>query len=304
MTTNKKTELKVGISLLVSLVILIWIIAWTKNVSFFSDQKELTISFNSVAGLETGDQVAINGVRKGYIDQISIDKNMVLVDILLDEDVDIRSDASFSIMMLDLMGGKKLEIYPGSSGQQLNYSIIHKGYFSGDISTAMATLSSMEDNIKTIIKDLTVTLNAINNLIGDEEFTSNIKSSVKELNKLTQKASILIDENRKGIKTLVDSTSVLVSNSNLLLAKNSENITSSVEQLQILLKNSNQLISRIDSFLVEIETKENNVGKILYDEQFYNDLKIMMQNIKTLTDTLNEQLQNEGINVDANLDLF
>lgn len=301
MITNKKTEVKVGLSLLVSLVILIWVIAWARNVNVFSDQKELIISFNSVAGLGTGDQVSINGVRKGYVDKIEISGSKVLVKALLDEDVDIRSDATFSIMMLDLMGGKKLEVYPGISDDQLDYSKVQDGYFSGDISTAMASLSGMEQNIKKIIEELTITLDGMNNIIADDDFIKNIKNSVAELNKLSQSVTSLIDENREGIKTLVDSTIVLVSNSNNLLETNSENITTSLEQTKTLLHNSNLLVSRIDSFLKEIKNKENNVGKILYDDQFYTDLKTMMENVKELTNTLNEQLKNEGINVDANI---
>lgn len=301
MVTNKKTELKVGISLLVTLIILIWVIAWAKNVSVFSDEKELTISFNSVAGLASGDQVSINGVRKGYVKDIHISGSEVLVNVMLEEDADLRSDASFSIMMLDLMGGKKLEISPGKSEVPLDYSVAHEGYFSGDISTAMAALSGMERNIKTVIEELTVSLDAVNNLIGDQDFTTSIKNSVNELERLSKKVSLLIDENREGIKTLVDSTSVLVSNSNSLLAKNSNNITSSLEQTKVLLENSNVLVTRIDTFLKEIKDKENNIGKILYDDQFYTDLTKMMENIKELTKTLNDQLQNDGVNVDANI---
>lgn len=301
MVTNKKTELKVGISLLVTLIILIWVMAWAKNVSVFSDEKELTISFNSVAGLASGDQVSINGVRKGYVKDIHISGSEVLVNVMLEEDADLRSDASFSIMMLDLMGGKKLEISPGKSEVPLDYSVAHEGYFSGDISTAMAALSGMERNIKTVIEELTVSLDAVNNLIGDQDFTTSIKNSVNELERLSKKVSLLIDENREGIKTLVDSTSVLVSNSNSLLAKNSNNITSSLEQTKVLLENSNVLVTRIDTFLKEIKDKENNIGKILYDDQFYTDLTKMMENIKELTKTLNDQLQNDGVNVDANI---
>ncbi|HET54319.1 MAG TPA: MCE family protein, partial [Ignavibacteria bacterium] len=154
MRQDRKTEIKVGISLLVSLVILLWVIAWAKNVDIFSDKKELTISFNSVAGLTAGDQVAVNGVKKGYVESITLDGNTVLVNTILDEDVDIRSDATFSILMLDLMGGKKIEISPGISEQQIDYSVVQHGQFSGDISTAMATLSGMEQNIKNIIEEL------------------------------------------------------------------------------------------------------------------------------------------------------
>lgn len=301
MKQTRKTEVKVGISLIVSVIILIWVIAWAKNVDFFSDKKELTISFNSVAGLEIGDQVAINGVRKGYVDDIVIKGNEVHVKTILDEDVALREDASFSIMMLDLMGGKKIEVVPGISAQEIDYSVLQTGTFAGDVSTAMAKLASMEVNIKTIIEELTITLDAVNNIIADEKFASDVKSSAHELNNLTKKVSQLLDENKIGIKSLVDSTTMLVSNSNKFLKENSSAISNTIEQTTALLKNSNELVERIQLFLTEVKEQKNNAGKLLYDEQFYNDLKTSMDNLKELTTLLIEQLKDEGINVDANI---
>lgn len=304
MRQDRKTEIKVGISLLVSLVILLWVIAWAKNVDIFSDKKELTISFNSVAGLSQGDQVAVNGVKKGYVESITLDGNTVLVNTILDEDVDIRSDASFSILMLDLMGGKKIEISPGISEQQIDYSVVQHGQFSGDISTAMATLSGMEQNIKNIIEELSITLNAVNNILKDDKFASDVRTAFSELNLLSKKTSQLIDENRVGIKSLIDSSTNLVTTTNEFLQNNSNALTKTIEQTSTLVENSNQFIVKLDSLMKEIQSHENNIGKLLYDEQFYNDLKLSLENLKELTSILIEQLKNEGINVDAKINLF
>ncbi|RJP58163.1 MAG: MCE family protein [Ignavibacteriales bacterium] len=304
MKDDKKTEIKVGISLLVSLIILIWVIAWAKNVDIFSDQKELLVSFNSVAGLSLGDQVSVNGVRKGYVDQISNHGNNVLVKLILDNDVELKKDAQFSIMMLDLMGGKKIEVMPGDEAEPLDYNVTQTGHFAGDISTTMAKLGMMEENIRTIIEELTITLHSVNNIIGDDEFADNLKTSVASLRDLSYKTSLLLDENRKGIKSLLDSTNVLVSNSNKFIENNSVKISETIDQTSILLKNSNELISKIDKFFVEIKEQKNFAGKILYDEKFYSDLKTSVESLKELTLILIEQLKNEGINVDANISIF
>ncbi|MCZ7604335.1 MAG: MlaD family protein [Melioribacteraceae bacterium] len=304
MKDDKKTEIKVGISLLVSLIILIWVIAWAKNVDIFSDQKELLVSFNSVAGLSLGDQVSVNGVRKGYVDQISNHGNNVLVKLILDNDVELKKDAQFSIMMLDLMGGKKIEVMPGDEVEPLDYNVTQTGHFAGDISTTMAKLGMMEENIRTIIEELTITLHSVNNIIGDDEFADNLKTSVASLRDLSYKTSLLLDENRKGIKSLLDSTNVLVSNSNKFIENNSVKISETIDQTSILLKNSNELISKIDKFFVEIKEQKNFAGKILYDEKFYSDLKTSVESLKELTLILIEQLKNEGINVDANISIF
>jgi len=304
MRQDRKTEIKVGISLLVSLVILLWVIAWAKNVDLFSDKKELTISFNSVAGLSAGDQVAVNGVKKGYVESIYLVGNNVVVKTILDEDVDIRTDAAFSIMMLDLMGGKKIEISPGISEKQIDYSVVQHGRFSGDISTAMATLSGMEQNIKNIIEELSITLNAVNNILKDDKFASDVRTAFSELNLLSKKTSQLIDENRTGIKSLIDSSTSLVSTTNEFLQNNRNTLSRTIEQTSTLIDNSNQFIAKMDSLLKEIQSRENNIGKLLYDEQFYDDLKTSLENLKELTSILIEQLKNEGINVDAKINLF
>ncbi len=304
MRQDRKTEIKVGISLLVSLVILLWVIAWAKNVDLFSDKKELTINFNSVAGLSPGDQVAVNGVKKGYVESIYLAGNNVVVKTILDEDVDIRTDAAFSIMMLDLMGGKKIEISPGISEKQIDYSAVQHGQFSGDISTAMATLSGMEQNIKNIIEELSITLNAVNNILKDDKFASDVRNTFSELNLLSKKTSQLIEENRIGIKSLIDSSTSLVSTTNKFLQNNSNTLTRTIEQTSTLIDNSSQFIAKMDSLLKEIQLRENNIGKLLYDEQFYDDLKTSLDNLKELTSILIEQLKNEGINVDAKINLF
>lgn len=304
MKQTGKTEFRVGITVVTALLLLLWIIAWAKNVSFFDKEKILQVSFDSVAGLESGDMVSVNGVRKGRIESIELKENRVLVTAKLDEDTDIRKDAEFSIMMLDLMGGKKLEINPGNSQQQLELGAIHTGKFLGDISTAMAMLSGVENDLKTIIHELRITLNSVNNIITDEKFTEDVKTSFVKLNKLADQASVLISENRSGIKALLDSSHSLVVSTNRFLAGNEENISASIQNTKTFLESSNSLVVKLDTLLAEMSGRRNNLGKLLYDDEMLTNLKESLEDLKKITKILIEQLENEGLNVDANVDLF
>ena len=66
MKDQRKTEIKVGITVLLGLIIFLWVLGWAKNWTVNSQRKEIIVEFSSVAGLEVGDPVTINGVRKGY----------------------------------------------------------------------------------------------------------------------------------------------------------------------------------------------------------------------------------------------
>ena len=109
MTSEKKTEIKVGITVFAALLLLAFIFGWAKNFNLNQNTKLLNVKFPTVAGLAIADMVSVNGVRKGLVNSISTDGNFAKVEIKFSEDVQLREDASFSIMMLDLMGGKKIE---------------------------------------------------------------------------------------------------------------------------------------------------------------------------------------------------
>ena len=137
MKDQRKTEIRVGITVIVGLIIFFWILSWAKNFLLVSKEKTVQIRFDNVSGLEVGDFVTVNGVRKGNVHDIEEEKNDVLVTVSVNNDTDLRKDARFGLAMLDMMGGKKVEIKPGTSSEFLDYSKIQYGSFNSDIPAVM-----------------------------------------------------------------------------------------------------------------------------------------------------------------------
>ena len=113
MRNERKAEIKVGITTIISLIIFIWIMGWSKNLIRTSSDVEINIIFDNVSGLELDDDVTIRGLRKGFVKDIILDRNIIIVKISIDQNVDLRKDAVFWLATVDLMGGKKIEIIPG-----------------------------------------------------------------------------------------------------------------------------------------------------------------------------------------------
>ncbi|MCB9218992.1 MAG: MCE family protein [Ignavibacteriales bacterium] len=265
----------------------------------------LTVQFPTVAGLEIGDLVSVNGVRKGLVDAIfSTNNNNATVKIKFTENVNLKEDATFSIMMLDLMGGKKIEINSGNSDVLLDYEKTQIGKFSGDISTAMATLSSVESDLVEVIGELKITLRSANSIIGNQEFTENIKNSVIQLTNLSENLNSLVVSNKEVISTTLQNAKELTDKTNVLLENNSEKITSVLTNLNSTLNSSNELILQLTQLSDETRNSQNNLGKILYDENLVNDLKTSLSQIKELTEIINSQLKSGGLEVKADVDLF
>ena len=298
MRDDKKTELKVGITVFLALVVLLWILGWAKNTTFFPETNVLKIRFDSVAGLSVGDGVYINGLKKGIVEAIKLDNDKILVDVSFTEDLKIKKDASFSVMMLDLMGGKKIEINPGVSNDLMDFKEVQTGKFAGDISSTMAVLGSVQDELVTIIKDVKISLNSINAYLTDADMKDDIKSTIKSIHLLISKVTLLVDNNKTDLHLLLTNSNNLVTKANSFIDNNEPQIKSTLTNLNTLLKSSDSLVAKFDKLAVETKEKKNNIGKFIYDETMYNKLVETIAKLNDMINILNEQLKGDGLNVD------
>jgi phospholipid/cholesterol/gamma-HCH transport system substrate-binding protein len=304
MKDERKTEIKVGVTVIVGILIFLWILGWAKNFTITESPKNILVRFDNVSGLEVGDPITINGVRKGFVDGMTVENDHVLVKMTLDSDVDLRNDAVFSVVMLDLMGGKKINIYPGKSSQPIDYNKIYYGKFYADIPEVMAMVGSVQEDIVTSLKELRVTLTQVNTFLTDEKMNTQIKQSISNLNDISQKMIVMMDENRASIKKITANSAQLTDDAREFINKNKEGIQNSVGDLQRLLEKADTLITKTTQFTNEIKDKQNNMGKILYDEQMYNNLTHSIKRLSDITDILLKQLKKEGIKVDAHIRIF
>lgn len=301
MKDDRKTEIKVGLTVLVGIIIFIWIFGWAKNFSLQSNDQIIKVKFNNVSGLEIGDPVTVNGMRKGYVKEMVVGANDVIVELLLEKNIILKEDATFAVTMLDLMGGKKIEIIPGNSNQPLNTNKTSVGVFYADIPQAMSLLGSVQDDFVTVLKDVKVSLNSLNNYLTDEKLNKDVKQSLSNLSSLTQKLDLMLSENRNDLKSLSKNAVELTDKTNELLTTNKENINQLFVDLKSIVNKSDILLSDLNSLTKETKEQQNNVGKLLYDENFLNDLKATLKQVNELTSILVDQLKNDGINVDANI---
>ncbi len=304
MKDQSKTEIKVGIMVIAGTLLFLWVLGWAKNFSFSANDKYLDIKFPTVAGLELGDPVTVNGVRKGSVEEFKIESEDVIVKVKLDSDVDLKKDAEFAVSMLDLMGGKKINISPGDASEQIDYNKIQQGSFNADIPGVMSMLGKMQEDLNGTIKDVKVTLTSLNNYLTDQQLNENIKSSFANLKDLTHKLNTLIDRNQEDLRKITSNTVDMTNDAKELIRNNKESIQNSILGLNIVILRSDSLLARLNTLADETVARKNNLGKLLYDENLYNDLAGTLKEVKELTRILTEQLKGEGINVDANVDLF
>ena len=133
--SERKIEIIVGLFVSVAVLGLILGVVWGKNFQFFSNRQHLNLLFDNVRGLETGDPVVVRGLERGGVERINLNDQDVEVRIWFEPDVRLYSDFYAIIETKEIMGGKQITLYPGTSGKPAVITDPVKGEVQGDFNS-------------------------------------------------------------------------------------------------------------------------------------------------------------------------
>ena len=119
---NKSADMLAGIFVIIGLVCMSYLaIKMGKMEVLGSDGYTVYARFSSIAGLRSGADVEIAGVRVGKVAAITLDQNRdaALVSLRINSDVELFDDALVSVRTSGLIGDKYILLSPGGAGAPL-----------------------------------------------------------------------------------------------------------------------------------------------------------------------------------------
>ena len=192
---NKESgyQWKLGMFVIIGLVLFVTTIYFVgKQKNLFGSTFELTAKFNSVNGLDVGNNVRFSGINIGTVEEIEfLTDTSVVIKLVIKEEVRkyIKKDAIASISSDGLMGDKVLIISSGKNSNVIvedNDNIASKQAIEMD--DLMVSVKKSVDNAGVITAELAQFSSSMNNgngalsrLVSDEEFGNSIKKMVTNL---------------------------------------------------------------------------------------------------------------------------
>ncbi|HKK98714.1 MAG TPA: outer membrane lipid asymmetry maintenance protein MlaD [Desulfotignum sp.] len=117
---GRKTEISVGLFMVLGLVCLVYLSVNLGGVSLFkSDTYTIEAGFRSVEGLEPGASVEVAGVPVGKVAQIRLEENEARVFMEIKNTTQISDDTIASVRTKGIIGDKFIKLAPGWSEQYL-----------------------------------------------------------------------------------------------------------------------------------------------------------------------------------------
>ena len=267
-------EVKTAVLVISGIVLFIYLFNYLKGENLFDSNITYYTKFDYNA-LDTSSPVTIKGNNVGKITNISYDFNTgkTLVEMSVSRELRFSKDSKIRMYEQGLMGGNALSIIPGTEEE-----LAKKGdYLESEIEPGLVksltkNFSGISTGLDNTLKSADSLLINLNKVVADDS-ENGLKAVIAELN-----------ETLKGYKNLSYSV-------NGMITKNDENITAILENFKIIsqdltqlsseLKEANvgEMITHLDNTLVSVnnlilglEQGEGSMGKLLKDEELYNNL--------------------------------
>lgn len=311
MDVTRSTEIRVGIVSILSIALLIGGIMLGKGISFNPSNKLIKIRSVSSGGAEPGSPVVINGVKRGQVTSVVNENGSVLISAELDDVSDLHGDASARITILEITGGKKIELTPGSSAEAFNLSKEIPATVSADIGGLVATLGDVSGNAVSIVKRLDSLTGTLTDMTRDGQLVADVKTissegalfvkdlrswfaankdplgqSIRDLRAIASQLRTSIDKNEPKVSRLVDRLDATLTS-----------IDGTIGRADRALTSADSLVRRIDSMLIEVKSNKGLLNTVIYDEKFADRLDSTLYWVRAIL----QDARNKGVNVNVGL---
>ena len=248
-------EKKVGIAFFVGIALLMALTFWVGKIRLFENGYIIKVNFSQIGGLKKGDTVTLAGMKVGRVEDFDIRDNKIQVSLWIKKETTLRQNSIFSINDVSLMGGKYVGITMGTADSLvLRPGSIVDGKDSYQLDQLFTKAGEISDSIGKLVEQIEKGQGTAGKLLTDEELYKNTSEFMRSAKETSDKAQKIIDE-FDGIGTEVKET-----------------------------------VKTIKKIVKKIDKGEGSVGKLIYDEELYNDARKTMKSAKAASEDAKDVL--------------
>jgi phospholipid/cholesterol/gamma-HCH transport system substrate-binding protein len=278
----KSNELKVGLAVVISLVILIGGIMWGKGFRLAASRYDIHVVFTSVGGMENGANVMANGVVKGRVKNIDFQDGSILVIASIDKEVRIYSDYFITIESPTVMAGNALSIYTGTRRPEVDITQPLRGDNPLGMSAMVQKVQEFTGKIEVTLDHLNKLLVNVNEVVGDSTNKENLNTLLAEATESARQTRMLLSENRLKIAESLDKLDTILESTAGITATADARMGQTMDGIDSAMVAITSLASDLRTFVSRLEDEDSTIGKLLTDDELYIRLNQTLAEVDSL----------------------
>ena len=260
--------------------------------SLFKSENSYFAVYDNVEGLQVGTKVTISGLAVGKVAQIDFLPNTskILVSFTLRNDISFSKNSVAELYEAGLIGGKSIAILPVydnasklKDGDTLQASI--KPGLTDVVNQQIAPLQQKLESVLVNADALFTGVNQVLNQEGRENLSvtlNDLSKTVKNINAVAGSLNQVLSKQDKNLNTTLNNLATISDNMNQL---SDSLVQSNIKQS---IDNFETTLIKLNGLLANLEEGKGSMGKLLKDEQLYNNIESSTKEIELLIKDLKE----------------
>jgi phospholipid/cholesterol/gamma-HCH transport system substrate-binding protein len=265
---GSKREVQVGITVILSLIVLVWGTLWFKQVRFSGGVDRYVVEFESVGGLQSGDRVQVRGIRLGAVEDFGIEGDVVRVRFYVDDLADLRQDAEITLTSQGIVGEMLLEVLPGE-GEPAAEGHVFRGRAMQDMTAMMDEGAKTLEDAQALTREVTAFLvelrenGRLSGTVDDTRGTMNaVRGTVEDIAPDLETLVAEMGETTRAIRAAVVGP-------DSLLAGTLRDAETAVARLDTLTRQVTRASTLLTEILERLEAGDGTAGRLLSDDSLY-----------------------------------
>ncbi|TVP78009.1 MAG: MCE family protein [Gemmatimonadales bacterium] len=275
-------EIRIGVFVILGLFGALLLLFLLTDPATFRGRYIVTTVVDDAGGVRSGDPVQMRGVNIGRVRQFSMENDQVTIHLEINGEWEIPVDSRTRVAGMGLLGGRTIEVVPGTSSEILARGDRIPGESTGDLTDLAGTLG----------EDAAEIMDRIRGLIDDP--------TVDALQGTAMDARVLVGELSSMVARQQDEVDRLASS----LRRSAEGLEESLEGPELArtlaradstmaeLHRSSQRLDRASASLEEVlrrmEEGEGTLGRLSADDSVYENLNLTLESFRALAEDIQE----------------
>jgi phospholipid/cholesterol/gamma-HCH transport system substrate-binding protein len=285
-------ELKVGVFMISSIVLLYFGFSFLKGIDFLSSDKKYYAIYTNVDKLTESNLIYLNGYSIGRVSDIEIqqNKNRVIVELSIDSEIEVNR-SSVAVLNGELLGGRFIQLVVGKGTEPLE----PKDTIRTDVAKGIAEL--IAENAEPVAASLQTTMKKLNVMLDTLNSSAmKINSMLGDLRTTPKLLNSTIASVRGDVGELSGTFTNVGANLNTTLAdlkptiENFRTLSDSLKRIELngTINKTQQTLAKINETLSKLNSGKNTVSKLMTEDSLYNNLNVLLNNLDSLTNHFNQ----------------
>ncbi|MGA7104938.1 MAG: MlaD family protein [Candidatus Deferrimicrobiaceae bacterium] len=278
-------EAKVGIFVLLGIVILTFFTFRVSKLGGIGVKGyQLTVDFESAAGLEPKANVKMAGVPIGKVEEIKLVGNNARLVLRIKEGIKIPIDSVVSIQTQGLLGEKYVEILPGKeTGQMLPPG--------GRVANTVppANLDEIIQKVSMISEDVKNFTHTLSETLGTEEGRKALADIIRNTRETTEVLRAVVTGNEERLNRILANVDTLSTDLKEISSANKEDLRVTIANLRVF---SETLKTEAPGLARKLQEMSERVSGVVGENR--ENIRVSMENLRSASAKLDNTLDSAG----------